>query len=121
MLCLQIVNNKFLWGTVQSLLPLIHYTEITVILPGTVGDGPGATNIVLTQFQTTTLTLTHNQEEMIGLYALDSLPKNDNYVIIYSPSCHSSKICGWVNSGLWQYTEILKEAPKFVNRKVLAL
>lgn len=33
----------------------------------------------------------------------------------------SSKICGWVNSGQWQYTEILKKAPKSVSKKVLAL
>ncbi len=33
----------------------------------------------------------------------------------------SSKICGWLNSAQWQYTEILKKASKFVSKKVIAL
>ncbi len=32
----------------------------------------------------------------------------------------SSKICGWLNSAQWQYTEILKKASKFVSKKVIA-
>lgn len=112
-------KNVFRENCSVFLLLLIWLTIlITVILAGAVGDGPGTANVVLTLLQTATLN--PQSVEIIGWYALESLPRNYNYVIIYSPSCHS-KICGWVNSWQWQYTEIIKKAPKFVSKKVLTL
>lgn len=84
------------------LLPLIWLTILmNVILQGTVEDGPESTNIGQLYCKTATLTLTHNQKEMIGWYAgyirlgkfnKVAVPCDSLYHFIKAPKLVSAKV-----------------------------